>query len=314
MLTQIDAARFDMRKKSRLLTRPRDAIRSFPPHPGPHPPGEGEIRRSPLEVVARAADSAAPLPSLLAPLEALAQSAPHYFSRAHGWIEHEDRAYALPRFLFRGPEDGGEVVRIGIFAGIHGDEPEGTYALLRFVSALAAAPQSARGYALYIYPVCNPSGFEAGTRHARAGRDLNREFWKDSAEMEVRLLEAELYLHAFDGLITLHSDDTSHGLYGYVKGAVLSEHLLEPALRAAERFLPRDERDQIDGWAAQHGIIREGFDGMMQSPPGMSQPPFEITLETPQRAPLHRQVEAFNAALQAILAEYRPLLAFAQNI
>jgi hypothetical protein len=53
---------------------------------------------------------------------------------------------------------------------------------------------------------------------------------------------------------------------------------------------------------------------MLQSIPGMAHPPFEITLETPQLAPLHRQVNALVAALQTILVEYRYLQAIAQNI
>ncbi len=255
-----------------------------------------------------------PVQRLLAPLEALAERSHHLLSRPCGYFESAGRAYALPRYLFLGPRGGGDTIRIGIFATIHGDEPEGAFALLRFASALEAAPELAQGYALFLYPVCNPTGWEDGTRHARSGRDLNREFWKHSIEPEVRLLETELYLHAFDGIITLHSDDTSHGLYGYVKGAVLSENLLEPALRAAEQHLPRNAHPEIDGWPARHGVIYHGFEGMLQSLPGLSQPPFEITLETPQRAPLHRQVEAYNLALQTILLEYRQLIAFAQNI
>jgi hypothetical protein len=46
----------------------------------------------------------------------------------------------------------------------------------------------------------------------------------------------------------------------------------------------------------------------------MKQPPFEITLETPQKASLHLQVEAFAAALQTILVQYQSLQSIAQNI
>ncbi len=53
---------------------------------------------------------------------------------------------------------------------------------------------------------------------------------------------------------------------------------------------------------------------MLQGIPGVLYPPFEITLETPQRAPLHRQVDALVAAMQTILMEYRYLQAIAQNI
>lgn len=254
------------------------------------------------------------LDRLLAQLDQLAENSDHLFRKPYGNFQCSGRDYNMPRYFFIGPQGGGEMIRIGIFATIHGDEPEGALALTRFAAALEEKPELARGYCLFLYPVCNPTGFEDGTRHARGGKDLNREFWKNSAEAEVRLLETEIWTHAFDGIITLHSDDTSHGLYGYVAGTILAENLLEPALREAERFLPRNGGGRIDGFTAQNGIITGSYDGVLRAPPGITHPPFEITLETPQKAPLHRQVEAFSAALQIILVEYRYLMAVAQNI
>jgi predicted deacylase len=251
---------------------------------------------------------------LLTQLDQLTENSDHLFKKPCGDFRSHGRSYHLPRYIFLGPEGGGEIIRIGIFATIHGDEPEGALALTRLVAALEKNPELAKGYCLFLYPVCNPTGFEDGTRHSRSGKDLNREFWKNSPEPEVQLLETEIWTHAFDGIITLHSDDTSHGVYGYVAGAILSENLLEPALREAEQFLPRNDRRQIDGFDAQNGIITQCFDGVLRAPRNMKQPPFEITLETPQKAPLHRQVEAFSAALQTILIEYRYLMAVAQNI
>lgn len=251
---------------------------------------------------------------LLAPLEQMAESSPHFLTKSLGEFESAGQAYSLPRYIYLGPKGGGDTIRLGIFATIHGDEPEGAQAINHLVSALEKNPDIAKGYALFLYPVCNPTGFEDNTRHSRNGKDLNREFWKQSPEPEVRFLESEIVLHAFDGIISLHCDDTSNGLYGFVKGSVLSENLLQPALAEAERFLPRNRRKHIDGFAAHRGIITDGYAGMLQSVPGLPRPPFEITLETPQKVPLHRQVEAFAAALQTILVEYRYLIAIAQNI
>jgi hypothetical protein len=253
-----------------------------------------------------------PVDKILSPLEDFA-----------GRSEHLLRAPAaksgappppIPRYLYLGERGGGDVFRLGIFAAIHGDEPEGVLAINRLVTLLERDPEIARGYALFLYPVCNPTGFEDGTRHARGGKDLNREFWRQSSEPEVRFLESEIYLHAFDGLVTLHSDNTSNGVYGYVNGSVLSENLLEPALRAVEKFLPRDRRPVIDGFPAKDGVIYRSFEGVLRSLPGLERPPFELTFETPQRAPLYLQVEAAASALQTILQEYRQLRAFAQNI
>lgn len=254
------------------------------------------------------------LEKVLAPLETIAQTSTNLLSKPFGKIESEGKSYALPRYIYLGEKGGGDVIRIGIFAGVHGDEPEGTLALTRFVSMLEANPEIAKGYALFIYPICNPTGFEDNTRHSRNGKDLNREFWRDSIEPEIRLLETEVWTHAFDGIISLHSDDTSEGLYGFVNGAIFSENLLEPALREAEHFLPRNRNAQIDGFSAKEGIITKGYHGVLQAPQGLVRPPFEITFETPQKTSLHRQVEATAAALQAILVEYRYLIAIAQNI
>ena len=250
------------------------------------------------------------LDRILSPLESLVGRSTHLMRTP---IAKGGAQPLVPRYLYLG-ERGGDAIRLGIFAVIHGDELEGALALNRLVTLLERDPELARGYALFLYPVCNPTGLEKGTRHSSSGRDLNREFWKQSNEPEVRFLESEIYLHAFDGLVTLHSDDTSDGVYGYVNGSVLSENLLEPALAAAEKFLPRNRAHFIDGFPAKDGIIYRAYDGVLRSVPGMDRPPFELTLESPQSAPLHLQVEATAAALQSILQEYRQLRGFAQNI
>ena len=251
---------------------------------------------------------------LLAPIDQIAEASSHLWSKSLGQFESSGQTYSLPRYIFLGPKGGGDPIRIGIFATIHGDEPEGALGLFRLLTLLEKEPALAKGYALFLYPVCNPTGFEDNTRQSRSGKDLNREFWKESLQPEVKFLETEIWTHAFHGIIALHSDDTSDGLYGFVNGAVLSENLLEPALRTAEAFSPRNLRQEIDGFPARKGIVNHGYNGVLTAVPGLKPPPFEITLETPQKAPLHLQVEAFAAALQTILVEYRYLMAIAQNI
>lgn len=251
---------------------------------------------------------------LLAPFEKIAASSQYLLSKPFGEFENAGRSYKLSRYIFLGPEGGGDAIRIGIFATIHGDEPEGALALSRFVAALEQNPELAKGYILFIYPICNPTGFEDNTRHSRNGKDLNREFWKGSTEPEIRWLESEICLQGFDGIVTLHSDNTTHGIYGFVNGEVLSENLLEPALREAEQFLPRNRNRKIDGFPANKGIIYTCYEGVLRNITSLKPAPFEITFETPQDASLHRQVEAVHAGLQAILIEYRYLTAIAQNI
>ena len=179
---------------------------------------------------------------LLAPLEKIAAHSPNLVANHEATFQVGGETHVLPRYLFVGPQGGDTPIRLGIFAGIHGNEPEGIHALVQFIKLLEARPELAAGYYLSFYPVCNPTGFEDGTRHSRNGKDLNREFWNNSSEPEVRLLQAELQSRSFQGLISLHTDDTSDGFYGFVGGATLTKHLIKPALAAAEKFLPRDER------------------------------------------------------------------------
>ena len=230
------------------------------------------------------------------------------------WRTGEDR-YWLPRIVFRGAAESGEAyIRIGIFAGIHGDEPAGVEALVDLLRYMETHPALFRAYRITIYPLCNPTGYEDGTRHSRSGKDLNREFWRGSMEPEIALLERELMVQKFDGLIALHSDDTSDGLYGFVKGHALTRHVLEPALARASTVLPRNYEKTIDNFQANEGIIEAGYPGVLSAPPAQHPRPFEIVFETPQLAPLAQQVDAHTLALEEILLRFRAIISEAQSI
>jgi len=222
--------------------------------------------------------------------------------------------YALEQYLFVGPRSGGDYVRVGIFAGVHGDEAAGIFAAVRFLQELAQEPEIARGYEIYVYPLCNPSGFEDGTRHSRSGRDLNREFWTGSREPEVELLERQIRTLRFDGIISLHADNESEGLYAFALGAQMTQHVVEPALLAAERVLPRNCDPTIDNFTARNGLIRKGYPGMLCAAPEARPRPFEIVFETPHEADLEKQIEANLLFLREALGQYLQLQAVGQDL
>jgi hypothetical protein len=254
------------------------------------------------------ADGRRSLARLLEPLMA----SPGAQFEALGSFEIDARKYSLPRFTFRGPNSG-DPIHIGIFAAIHGDEPAGALAAAQFLALAVREPEVAENFLVHIYPVCNPTGFEDNTRHSRRGKDLNREFWKSSAEPEIEILEHELRTRHFRGIIQLHADDTSDGIYGFVRGHTLTENLLRPALSEAGKILPRNVNATIDGFAARDGIIYHSYDGILAAPM-QSDPPFEIIFETPHHAPVELQVESLVVAIRTILTEYRRLISFAANL
>lgn len=219
----------------------------------------------------------------------------------------------IPKVISK-PVKRGMGFKVGVFAGIHGDEEAGTLAVQELIQWAAEKPEELHDYELHFFPVCNPTGRRLRTRHNHSGLDLNREFWFGSAEPEIIYLESELRRERYDGIISLHSDDESDGCYGFVSGSLLSEHLLEPALDAAATWLPRNHLPVIDGFLASRGIIKEGYPGILSAPPEQTVRPLEIVFETPSLAPMDLQVGATVSAVKSILANYRQLQAYAANL
>lgn len=254
------------------------------------------------------------LADLLAPLDQIAVSSPNLVANHGASFEVAGESYEIPRYMFVGPKGGAAPIRVGLFAAIHGDEPEGAHAIVQFVKLLEARPELALGYCLSIYPVCNPTGFEDDTPHSRGGHDLNSEFWKKSSAPEVRILQAELVSHSFDGIVSLRTHGSDSGFYGVVRSRTLASHILRPALKAGGTFLPLDDRPFIDGLPAQDGIVREAAEGALSAPPRVHPRPFEIMLEAPKAPPAYLKEFALAMALRTVLVEYRKFIAYAPNL
>lgn len=78
--------------------------------------------------------------------------------------------------------------------GVHGDEPAGVHAIIEFLAQ--EVEQYADRLNLCLLPCMNPSGFEADTRFAMNGTDLNRSFGIGSAQPEITVIEEWLSYHA----------------------------------------------------------------------------------------------------------------------
>ena len=249
------------------------------------------------------------LRTLLLPLLLEVAASPYLVADSIGMWRMEGERFWMPRFIFQRTKLTKRRIKVGIFAGIHGDEPEAVLGLVDLIRGLNARPEVARDYHLFIYPLCNPSGLVDGTRSSRSGADLNRKFWQNSSEPEVQLLEMELRRQQFDGIISLHTDDTSDGVYGFARRSAEQHDLLHDALEVAHHALPRCRSRLIDGFTATNAIIRTCYVGVLSAPPGQQPQPWEIILETPQRAPVFLQRQAFVLAIAMILGRYRTQLA-----
>ena len=275
------------------------------------PSGSAKVREAVARVEASVSGNAIlTIEDLLRPLITQILYSKCLTADAIGDWQVNGRSFCIPKFHFQRTSTVKDRIKVGVFAGVHGDEPAGILGLMDFVRELDEEPEYGRSFELFLYPLCNPTGYLAGTRASHSGKDLNREFWRESTEPEIIALEAEIKARQFDGIISLHSDDTCQGFYGYARGSVLAEHLLAPALTAADQAQRRDARGIIDGFRAVNGIIHDAYDGILSAPPWQKPQPFEIILETPALTPIADQRRAFALALRAILTEYRQMIAF----
>lgn len=210
----------------------------------------------------------------------------------------------IPRFIFVGPAGGGDTVRIGIFAGFHGDNHSGSEAVLTFLQQLESHPDLARGYHIFAYPICNPSGFARRTRCNATGHDLTAHFWNGSDQPEAYFLEREMGVHRFHGVILLEAGDQPNARFFFTGGkhSTLRNSLVSPSMPADQIFVAEQKPN--------HAPVK----GFLTNTNELRPQPFEIDIEIPRTEPREKQIIATVNALDSILDSYRSVLALQQNL
>jgi hypothetical protein len=251
---------------------------------------------------------------LLKPLLDLVDNSNYLIGGSVGQFLVDQSVYQIPRFIFMGSAGGGDTIRLGIFAGLHGDDPEGAAALVEFFQELEAAPQAARGYHLYAYPICNPVGFAARTRNPAVGGDLAGQFWSGSSQPEVYYLERELGVLRFHGVISLQTKNHPGGFQVDTKSEILNRALAQPAIQATQRFLPGSIL-QTESDPASLGARPKAYSpDFLTATDELNPAPFELHIGIPKPAPRPSQIHGTVGALKTILDSYRSLLAIGQDL
>ncbi|MES1180961.1 MAG: hypothetical protein ABUL66_03770 [Verrucomicrobiota bacterium] len=251
---------------------------------------------------------------LLKPLSDLAENSDYLVGGSVGQFLAGENVFQIPRFIFMGPTGGGDTIRLGIFAGLHGDDPEGAEALVEFLQELEVAPQVARGCHIYAYPVCNPSGFVACTHGNADGEDLTEQFWNGSSQPEVYYLERELGVLRFHGVISLQTKNLSGGFLVDTSSTVLKRALAQPAIQATRRFLPGSLANKESSAGLLHAPPNESLPDFLAVTDELNPAPFELHVGIPKHAPKPSQIHGTVGALKSILDSNRNLLAIGQNL
>jgi succinylglutamate desuccinylase len=97
-----------------------------------------------------------------------------------------------------------------IAAGIHGDEPAGVEAALRFAESAVRDESLLSNHHFVIFPCNNPTGYELGIRENWKGIDLNRQFNVRKPEPEVLIVMNAIQGRCFDLVVEMHEDIDGH--------------------------------------------------------------------------------------------------------
>lgn len=209
------------------------------------------------------------------------------------------RAGELPVFVVEANVD--VAVSLYLSAGIHGDEPAGTEALITWCEQRWRHLQ---GFYLLIFPCLNPWGLQHNNRMDARGRDLNRGYRRS----DVPVIQAQkkfLRGRKFNFAVMLHEDFDAHGVYLYeIPGT--KPFWGEALIAAAELHLPAEPRKRVEGRRCRHGVIRTRV-----TPATLPEHPEafllrfghtmrSLTVETPSEFSLTVRVEAQMAMLDEV--------------
>jgi hypothetical protein len=251
---------------------------------------------------------------LLKPLLNLAKNSDYLIGGSVGQFQVEQNVFQIPRFIFMGPTGGGDTIRLGIFAGLHGADSEGTEALFAFLQELDADPQAARGYHIYTYPICNPISFAARAQNNTVREDLARQFWCGSSQPEVYYLERELGVLHLHGVISLQTHNHSGDFFVTTRSSILTKALTQPAIQATQRIIPGNVVKIEPDTGTSRASADADFPDFLTVTDELKPAPFELHVGIPKQAPKPSQIHGTIGALKSILDSYRSLLSIGQNL
>jgi len=189
-------------------------------------------------------------------------------------------------------------------AGIHGDEPASTEALITWAQQQG---RKLRNLPLLLLPCLNPWGLVQNVRANVHGADLNRSFHRSDLPV-IDAVKRAVAGYQFDAAAMLHEDYDGQGVYLYEIQRV-QPYWGEALLSAARAHLPIDPRKWIDGRKAANGIHRRRIDKRRFAHIGYPEAIWlhlehserTFTIETPSEFALERRVAAHLAVIEEIV-------------
>ena len=272
----------------------------------------------PLATNGMAADDAAqPAPvrdlsALDAQLQAVATASDCVAVSQLGQVRYGDFAAPIWRVTFAPQRPARH--RVLLTGGVHGDEPAGTAALLRFITGLGDAPDRYPAIAFDIVPLVNPWGWVNDKRRNGQNLDINRDFGSFAAQ-EAAIMRDAIRGKVYDLIVDLHEDDSAAGFYLYQ--IANADDALSRRVIARQRSAghPIEQNVRMIIFKTRDGVIRIPRWGLplariarqlsMTNYFRLVKQPQVYLLETPSRRPLAERVAMHLAALEVLLEDLR---------
>jgi protein MpaA len=233
-------------------------------------------------------------------LDQLSRTRDHLYSTQIPTPAHYDLP-PIHRYVFVGDQPGESEIRLGIFAGLRGDDNAGPQAIANFIDDLVTFPSLGSAFRIYAYPIVSPT-FETEARFTQLGRTSSMKKGRKMKSLEAYLIERELYVVQFQGLIVIHISDEIEGLQAVVYGANLHDTLVSPILSSVRSLLPTNEHSALE------------CSGSLTADASLKQRPFELRLGIPSSGWQSLYAIGLRIALHTAIDRYRSYLAAANNI
>jgi hypothetical protein len=208
----------------------------------------------------------------------------------------------IPRYVFVGDQPGESEIRLGIFAGLREDDDAGPKAVADFLADLVTFPLLGSAFRIYSYPIVNPVSTETEVPLKQVNRNSTDKTGRKLKPRVAHLIERELFVVQFQGLIVIDTAAEIEGLQAAVHGANLHDVLVSPILSSLRSLVPTTEDPVLDPSLS------------LTADAALKQKPFELTLRIPSSGSQPLYSIGLRIALHTVLDHYRSYLAQANNI
>lgn len=196
-------------------------------------------------------------------------------------------------------------IKIFLSAGVHGDEPAGVEAVIRFLESDNS--DLLNKFEFFIIPCLNPYGYSRNVRWNSDGLDINRTF-ENNLSMEAILVKTLLADKQLDISIDFHEDWEYRGFYLFE----ISKNNFELGKDIVDKLGCKCEikkEAMIDGFINKEGVIKlncEDFgERVMALYLANNHVNHSITLETPTQWAFDKRVLTHLESLSIILEKIR---------